>query len=524
MKLKKLVSVLLVGAMAAALFTGCGSNNEENVVDNTSAADEEDDEDDGEITEIEFYSMTLFGTDGLQEVQDAINEISEKEIGVHVNITMLDMSAYAEQTSLMFSSQEQMDIMMTTPIQSAGFSSLVSQNQLMPLNDLLPEYAPELMELMGDYLDGTTVNGNIYSVTTWRTLNSNCYAVMRADILDDLGLREKAENLSSWTEYQEILQAVVDSDYDGGKVTTALANNDNDGTVISVEYAMVGNDDWSQNFGYDTLGDTYKIVAVDEDTDTVYSYFQSEEYYKMLKLMTDMYNKGYVYKDAATADDAGDVLLSNDVTFSTVVNSEIGVEANRLSTTGHEVVCPMITQEPVSTGSATKFSWAIPITSKEPEAAAKFLNLMYTNADIENLLVWGIEGRDYELNEEGEAVKLDTVVYNSNDFLFGNQFLAYPAEGQGGDFREVALADLQSAPVSKYFGCTVDTAEIANDLTAVYNVIQQYKPGLEAGSTSVPDTYEEYLESDFCKALESAGVQTVLDEYQAQLDAWLAEQ
>ena len=247
MKLKKLVSILLIGSMAAALLAGCGGkNNEEEVVGGGSAVEEED-EDDGEITEIEFYAMTLFGTDGLEEVEAAINEISEAEIGVHVNINMLDMAAYAEQTSLMFSSQEQIDIMMTTPIQSAGFSSLVSQNQLMPLNDLLAEYAPELYELMGPYLDGTTVNGNIYSVTTYRTLNSNCYAIMRADILDDLGLREKAENCKTWTEYQEILQAVKDSDYDGGKVTTCLPNNDNDGTVISVEYAMVGNDDWSQS-------------------------------------------------------------------------------------------------------------------------------------------------------------------------------------------------------------------------------------------------------------------------------------
>lgn len=523
MKLKKLVSVLLVGAMAVTMLAGCGSNKEEEVVGNNSA-DEEDDYDEDEIVDIEFYAMTLFGTDGLQEVEDAINEISEKEAGVHVNMNLLDMSAYAEQTSLMFSGQEQMDIMMTTPIQSAGFSSLVSQNQLMALNDLLPEEAPELYKMMEKYLPGTTVNGNIYSVTTNRLLNSNCYAVMRADILDDLGLREKAENCKSWTEYQEILQAVVDSGYDGGKVTAAVANNDNDGTVISVEYAMVGNDNWEENFGYDTLGDTYKIIAVDEDTDKVYSYFQSEEYYKMLKLMTEMYNKGYVYKDAATSDEGGDPLIKNNVTFSTVVNSETGIEASRFSTTGYEVVCPMITQEPLSTGSATKFSWAIPTTSKEPEAAARFLNLMYTNADIENLLAWGIEGRDYELNEAGEAVVKEDAVYHSADFLWGNQFNAYPAVGQGGDFRTVSQEELESAPVSKYFGCAVDTAPITNDLTAVYNVIQQYKGGYESGSVAVPDTYEEYQNGEFCKALDAAGMQKVLDEYQTQLDAWLAEQ
>lgn len=561
MKLKKLVALLLAGSMAAALLAGCGKSEEDVVggtetADNDAAgddadanaddaddadaagddadadadaddaddADDEDEYDEEDLTEIKMYAMTLFGEDGLQEVEDAINAISEPKAGVHVDITLMDMAAYAEQTSLMFSGQEQMDIMMTTPIQSAGFSSLVAQNQLTPLNDLLPEEAPELYEMMQPYLEGTTVDGNIYSVTNYRLLNSNCYALMRADILDSLGLREKAENCKSWTEYQEILQAVKDSGYDGGKVTTCLANNDNDGTVITVEYAMVGNDNWEDNFGYDTLGDTYKIIAVDEATDTVYSYFESEEYYKMLKLMTDMYAKGFVYQDAATSDEGGDPLIKNNVTFGTVVNSETGVEANRLSTTGYEVVAPMITQEPLSTGSVTKFSWAIPTTAKEPEAAARFLNLMYTNADIENLLAWGIEGRDYELNENGEAVKLEGCLYNSADFLWGNQFLAHPAAGQGGVFREKAEAELKAAPVSKYFGCTVNTDPISNDLTAVYNVIQQYKAGYESGSVAVPDTYEEYKNGEFCKALQDAGVEKVLAEYQSQLDAWLANQ
>ena len=541
---KKLLAMLLAVLMVMALFVGCGnsetaapasggsgsSGGSESAGSSGSAPapaaseDEDEDYDDEDIVEINLWGLTLFGTDGMPEVEAAINEISEREIGVHVNITVMDMASYAQQCSLMFSSQESVDIMQTTPIQSAGFSSLTSQKELLPLNDLLPEYAPETNELLGDLVQGTTVDGNIYALTTYRLLNSNCYALMRKDILDDLGLTEKAQNLDNWTDYEAILQAVKDSDYDGGKVATCLANNDNDGTVISVEYAYVGNEDWSQNRGYDTLGDTYKIIAINEDTNTVEDYFESEEYYKMLKLMTDWYKKGLIYKDAATSDEGGDPLIKNGVTFGTVVNSETGVEANRLSTTGYEIVAPMICQEPLSTGSTTKFCWAIPVTAKEPEAAMKFMNLMYTNAEIENLFAWGIEGRDYAVNDQGEAYKLDTNVYNSADFLWGNQFLAYPAEGQGTNFRTEGEAEMKNAPRSKYFGCAVNTDPIANTLTAVYNVIQQYKAGYESGSVPVPDTYEEYLQTDFVKGLQAAGVNDVIDYYQQQLDAWLAEQ
>lgn len=518
MKLKKLVSLLMVAGMGVGLLAGCGSSSEEDVIGSASADEEYSDE----VTDIEFYVMTLYDDDGVEEVEDAINAITEEEIGVHVNITMMDMTTYTEQISLMFSSGETIDLMLTTPMEAAGFSSLVSQGQLQPMNDLLEEYAPETLELMEDYLPGTTIDDEIYAVTTYRTLNSDCYVVMREDILEDLGLVEAAEEMDSWSDYEEILQAVVDSDYDNGAVTTALGNNNASGTVISVEYAMVGEENWEDCYGYDSLGDTYKIIAVDEETDTVYDYFESEEYYNMLVRMTDMYNAGYIYKDAATAEDSSSTLLANDVAFSIVVNSETGVEASYESSTGYPIVATQITTEPLSTGSATKFAWAIPTTAEEPEAAAKFLNLMYTNEEIENLLVWGIEGRDYELNDEGEAVVLDTQEYQSSDFIYGNQFLAYPAEGQGGDFRETSEEALAEAEISPYFGCTVDTSDVSNELTAVYNVIQEYMPGYESGSVSVPDTYEEYYNGDFCQALRDAGVDTVLECYQTQLDEFLA--
>lgn len=52
----------------------------------------------------------------------------------------------------------------------------------------------------------------------------------------------------------------------------------------------------------------------------------------------------------------------------------------------------------LSTGDLNAVSWMIASTTDVPEAAMKFLNLTYTDADIINLLIYGIEGRDYVLN------------------------------------------------------------------------------------------------------------------------------
>ena len=57
-----------------------------------------------------------------------------------------------------------------------------------------------------------------------------------------------------------------------------------------------------------------------------------------------------------------------------------------------------------------------------------------------------------------------------------------------------------------------------NEITALTNVFEQYAYPLMCGSVDVDSTLEE-----FNKALYDAGLQTVMDAKQEQLDAWVAQ-
>lgn len=46
-------------------------------------------------------------------------------------------------------------------------------------------------------------------------------------------------------------------------------------------------------------------------------------------------------------------------------------------------------------------SWMVSSTTDVPEAAMKFLNLTFTDEDIINLIIYGIEERDYVIDEDG---------------------------------------------------------------------------------------------------------------------------
>lgn len=502
---KRALSLLLAGIMC---FTSAAAVHAELI-----AEDAED------IVEISMYGLGFFGEDGLEEVMDKINEISEEEIGVHVNYHIMDIQTYATQLPLMLiSGDEPVDLIMDTLVTAASFQTLQAQGQLMDISGYLEEYAPEMTELMTEYLPAMTVNGQVFGVPCYREYNSSFYIIMRKDILDELGLTEQAQNMKSWNDLKVILQTVHDSQDQlpsEMKTNAILCNSDAQGNVMCGLGVNSAADPFEEDFGFDTLGSS--LIIANEDG-TVENFFATEDYRKMIERTIDFYNSDLIYKDSATSQDSGDTLISNGISFACTGMSEIGIEQQKANSTGYEVVCVPYADIPIQTSNGNAWGWSVPVVSEEPEAAVQFMNLMYTNPEIENLFVYGIEGRDYELNEEGEAVILaDTKVYQNSDFFFGNQFNAYPAAGQGADFRQKALESLQNAAVSPFYGCVVDTDPIANELTAITTVLTKYKNGLESGSAPIDN-----LDS-LNQELNGAGLETYLNYYQEQLSSWIAE-
>ncbi|MGN8737849.1 ABC transporter substrate-binding protein [Bilifractor sp. HCP3S3_D3] len=539
---KKLVSIILSGIMAASVLAGCGGTaTEEGAETSESAASAESTEavgsgssvsstsgsaaakkvSDGDVVDIEMYGLGFFGENGLDEVMDEINKISEAKIGVHVNYHILDIATYMQQMPLMLTGgSDQVDLIMDTAMPTTSFSTFTAQNQLMDISEYLDDYAPDAKKLLSEYLPATTIDGAVYALPAYRTYNSSYYIIMRKDILDELGLTEKAQNLSSWSEFKELLQTVHDSQDklpDNMKTTAMLCNADTQGNVMMGTYTDTAADSFADDYGFDVLGDANRIIRANDDG-TVDNYFASDDYKASVERTIDFYNSDLIYKDSATAQDGADQQMANGVTFAYTVQSEIGVEQAKKSATGYDVVCVPYLDVPVQSSNVNTWGWSVPSTSEEPEAAVAFMNLMYTDPDIENLFVYGIEGRDYELNDQGEAKLLDTKEYQNSDFFFGNQFNAYPAEGTGSDFRTKAKEALDNAEISPYFGLVVNTEPIANEQTALSAVLKKYENALESGSADISTL--DAMNSE----LEGAGLQKYLDYYQEQLDNWKAEQ
>ena len=533
---KRILSVLLMGLLLAAVFAGCGnaetgssekagssgvdSSSQSAATDaSVQSGGEDEDEDDGELKEIEVALLSFSPMDGSQTdaVVEAINAVTEEKINVHANISWYDVNTYLTQVPMMIQANEKLDLIHYTPIPGAGYSAFQTQNQLLDITELLNQHAPGIVDMMGELLNATTVDDSIYGVACNRVLSSDLYIVMRKDVLDELGLTEKAENLSSWTEYEEILEAVKAAHPELSPVTNA----DVQGTVITSQPFDVGADSFLENFNYDQLGDSYNLAYCADDT--IECYFFTDTYKQSIDRVRSWYEKDLVFKDASTNQDLGNIKMKNGAAFSYIQQGEIGFAETAASSTGYEVVCAQIAKGMIYTGACQKFGFAVPVTSTEPDAAVKFLNELYTNGDVVNTLAWGVEGRDW-VEKDGvavypEGVTAENVLYHTADYSSGNIFVALPWDPADVNIRETEKEALETAARSKYMGFSVDSSPVEQEVTACFNVTQEYKASLASGSADVEAKYTE-----FCDKLKAAGVETVIAEYQKQLDEWLAAQ
>ena len=173
----------------------------------------------------------------------------------------------------------------------------------------------------------------------------------------------------------------------------------------------------------------------------------------------------------------------------------------------------------------TNFNWGVNKNCKDPERACQLLDLLYYDVDLNNLLSWGIEGVHYDVMEDGHITTAASLEggesgYNpAQGWIFGNQFITYVWEGDDLDLYDQLKEFNDTARKSKAFGFTFDNANVVTEIAAVQSVYDQYSMGLECGLVDPNEVLPTMLEE-----MEAAGIQKIIDEKQAQLDAWAESQ
>ena len=174
----------------------------------------------------------------------------------------------------------------------------------------------------------------------------------------------------------------------------------------------------------------------------------------------------------------------------------------------------------VSSTGAAGMPWCITVNTADAVAAMKLLNAFYTDAELANLLAYGIEGTHYTLTENGQysaAGAASPGGFSTLMFLSPNEYLIHVPETDAPDLWDQMRKFNSEAELSKASGFLFDATGVATELSAVQNVYNEYQKQLEYGfmdpDVGIPEMVTKMM---------NAGLQTIIDAKQEQLNAWLA--
>ncbi|REE80169.1 putative aldouronate transport system substrate-binding protein [Paenibacillus taihuensis] len=517
MQKKKMLGLLTAVAMSTTLITACGDNNgnSANTANSANSANSGTtasnnaaapaDKNENASSEKPYTVDLMMVGDGKAEDIKAVNEeiskITRPLINADVNITRVGFGSFQQQANLALSSGEKMDLFVTFAL---DISSLATSGQILPMTKLLEDHGQDIMKNLseGDRR-AVSINNEIYAIPTAKEKATNYGYIMRKDIADEVGF--KPEEVKTYDQLEEIM--------------TKAKKLHPDMYPIGLDFTNVYRPNTEDNLGtgpgvIDAMGESTKVVNM----------IETDSYKDFVNHMYKWSKAGLVMPDAANNSESRISLLK----AGKVMGGFSGLNPGNVDDIAKQVGQPFTVIEltkPFSiTGHVSGMGWSLASGSENPEKAIEFLNLAHTNADISNLLVNGVKGRNYVMVDEAkgiidypQGVDASNTGWMSLPWATPNAAISYLWKGEPENKWDYLQQYNSSAHQSPAKGFRFNPESVANEIAMVSNVDAKYSLALETGTLDPAKTLPKYLDE-----LKAAGVDKVIAEKQKQLDEWLA--
>lgn len=498
--MNKRSSLLLLELLIAMLFLSCSTvKNEKTNINNETT------------TELKMSYITFSSIPkDLDLVTAEINKITKEKINATVKIEPIISSEYSQQINLKLNSNENLDMFVTGTLSGIfDYPVLASKGKLYPLDDLIKNKGEGICLALGDEdLNSSKINGKVYGIPTVKDLAIEHGIKIEKDILDKYKIDiQKITNLEDFEGAMKIIHDNEPNKYFGVMGGTSIV----DSFGVSA-------------FG-DKLVDGYGVLMNPNELKVV-DYYETKEYEQLLNKIRRWYELGYIFPDIVTNKENDVLLMKENKLYGATSYINPITQYLQKKSVGFSVEVVTIYPAVKNTSTITNFMWAIPSYSKNTEKAMEFLNLMYTDKDIINLLDYGIEGTHYKKVKDSEEI-IDIISDNSTgengynldqEYMFGNEFLAHIWTGNPNDIWKQIDTFNKSAVKSKATGFLFDATPVMVEYTEVSRIVSEYKPALENGAVDPENVLPEFIGK-----LKAAGIDKIVSEKQKQLDKWIID-
>lgn len=499
-------TMLLALGSALALTSACGNNSNSNSNASPSAsapagsstasqsASASPSEAALEPVELTWYYPQNAENADLKLVNDEVNKITQAKINATIKLKPIDFGNYEQKMNTIVASGEAFDLLWTS---NWLFKFDINQVKgvFAPLDELLNTVGKDLFASMQEkFWNDAKLDGGIYAVPNFQISASRPSYVIQKRFVDKYNLDVSA--IKKIEDLEPFLKTIKENE---PGITPF-------GTTRGFYTDLL--------FGIDKRARVYQ----EDKTYTVLPDINDElrDYYKLVR---SWYTKGYINEDAATLKSAADAYKKGTTAAWFDVTGKPGSEVEFKAADGGFDVVLVPLAKPYFTGAASTMN-AISRTSKNPERAMMFLQLINTDKELYNTLVYGIEGKHYtKIDDRFIKVNQDAGYFTNADWIFGNVTNGYLPEGAPADKFEQTYKVNEEAVVSPFGSFTFDSEPVKTELANMQAVRDEYQASLGTGTLD-PEKYLPIYE----EKLKKAGADVVQAETQKQLDAWLKEQ
>lgn len=501
-KTKKFAGLILVMIMALSLvLTGCtipvapttpGTGGSPTTPSTGSSEPE---------VELTMYVVGNRQEPDTPQVLEKLNPILKEKINATLDLNVFAWGDdYDQKVNTALAAGEAIDIVFTANW-AANYNVNSTSGYFNELNAYIEKY-PAIKGILGeDFLNGSAINGKNYGLPANKEKVHNWGFLVKKDLV------EKYDMDLSGVKTIEALEPFLKTIKDNEPEITGLCI-----ATMDAPFQLL---DWDRISDDDVPGALYS-----DNRDTkIINHFLAPESIEHYKLMRDWMNKGYIHPDAATMQNQLELMKSGKY-FAASQSLKPGKDAEINASTGIDWVQVDVTRPVMSNRETTGALLAIPAGSKNPERAFRFIELLYTDVEVKNLINYGIEGTHYTKLSDGRIELIDPANsgYNpGHGWKFGDQFKDYLMSNEELDKWDQFLAYNDAGLALDSLGFVFDKTNVETQISACKNVVQAYYKQLFSGSVEVESTIEKF-ESE----LKAAGVDELIAEMQNQYDTWRA--
>lgn len=501
----KLLALGLVSAMTAGMLAGCGntaSTTTDQGAADTTVTEATDDKtstdtakaDNGEVPTLIWWSIGGTPPDDFDKTIAEISDYTEEKIGVRIDVKIASWADWGTKMNNIINTGEYFDLMF---VNNTNYTKFVNLNALADITDLVQSETPELYDFIPEDLwKGATIKDKVYAVPTYKDSSMTQFWFLDDSIVQKYNI--DMDSIKDFATLDPIIHTIKEGE---GK------------SVYPIHLSQGATFNGFFN-GYDglTAGVTVMGVKYDDESRKVVNLLEQDDVKENLNYLHKWYVDGIINPDANVVTDGGKgAIFGTGQGWPAAAESwAFGQGIEKYDVT--KVFGPLYTTETIQ-GSMN----AISANSNYKAEALKVLQLMNTDAKFRNMCAFGTEGNFMQYEEDGTVTKLrdDWVwpTYTQGTFFI----LATQSDGDPDAWNQVKEQN-EAATASTCLGFVFDPEPVQNEIANVNSAWEKYNNDLLTGAidpeTTVPTIIDE---------LNAAGLQTVIDEAQKQLDAFFAE-